>query len=62
VLNLVLLTQYFDTMKEIGVSSDSKVILMPHSPSGMAELVDQLRTAIIAANESGTTAAPAASK
>ena len=51
VLNLVLLTQYFDTMKEIGVSSNSKVILMPHSPSGMSELVEQLRGAIITGNE-----------
>ena len=50
-LNLVLLTQYFDTMKEIGVSSGSKVILMPHSPGGMADIADQLRSAIIAANE-----------
>src|SRR6201992_1604048 len=51
VLNLVLLTQYFDTMKDIGISSGSKVILMPHSPAGMSELVDQLRGAITSANE-----------
>jgi regulator of protease activity HflC (stomatin/prohibitin superfamily) len=51
VLNLVLLTQYFDTMKEIGVSSGSKVILLPHSPGGMADIADQLRTAIIAGTE-----------
>jgi regulator of protease activity HflC (stomatin/prohibitin superfamily) len=50
-LNLVLLTQYFDTMKEIGVSSGSKVILMPHSPGGMADIANELRNAIIAANE-----------
>src|SRR3984885_7351552 len=50
-LNLVLLTQYFDTMKEIGVSSGSKVILMPHSPGGMTDIAEQLRGAIIAANE-----------
>lgn len=54
VLNLVLLTQYFDTMKDIGVSSGSKVILMPHSPSGMNDLISQLRSAIIAANETST--------
>src|SRR5215469_9949739 len=51
VLNLVLLTQYFDTMKEIGVSSDSKVILMPHTPGGMSDIAEQLRNAIITANE-----------
>jgi len=50
-LNLVLLTQYFDTLKEIGISSGSKVILMPHSPGGMSDIADQLRKAIIAAEE-----------
>jgi regulator of protease activity HflC (stomatin/prohibitin superfamily) len=51
VLKLVLMTQYFDTMKEIGVSSGSKVILMPHTPGGMADIADQLRNSIISANE-----------
>jgi regulator of protease activity HflC (stomatin/prohibitin superfamily) len=51
VLNLVLLTQYFDTLKEIGVSAGSKVILLPHSPGGVADITDQLRTAIITGSE-----------
>lgn len=51
VLNLVLLTQYFDTMREVGVSSGSKVILMPHGPGGLTDIAHQLRTAIIAGNE-----------
>jgi regulator of protease activity HflC (stomatin/prohibitin superfamily) len=51
VMKLVLLTQYFDTMKEIGVSSGSKVILMPHSPGGMTDILDQLQAAIISGNE-----------
>jgi regulator of protease activity HflC (stomatin/prohibitin superfamily) len=51
VLNLVLLTQYFDTMKDIGVSSGSKVILMPHSPGGMGDIAHELRAAIIAGAE-----------
>jgi regulator of protease activity HflC (stomatin/prohibitin superfamily) len=54
VLNLVLLTQYFDTLKEIGDSSGSKVILVPHSPTGMSDISAQLRDAIITANEAGT--------
>ncbi|MGH6876889.1 MAG: SPFH domain-containing protein [Rhizomicrobium sp.] len=54
VLKLVLMTQYFDTMKEIGVSSGSKVILMPHTPGGMADIAEQLRDTIIAANEAKT--------
>jgi regulator of protease activity HflC (stomatin/prohibitin superfamily) len=59
VLNLVLLTQYFDTMKEIGVSAGSKVILLPHSPGGMADISQQLRDAIITGNEASKTEKPA---
>lgn len=55
VLKLVLLTQYFDTMKDIGVSAGSKVILMPHSPGGMNDIAEQLQTAIIAGNEAAKT-------
>lgn len=54
VLKLVLMTQYFDTMKEIGISSGSKVILVPHAPGGMTDVAEQLRNAIIAANETKT--------
>ena len=52
VLKLVLMTQYFDTLKEIGVSAGSKVILMPHSPGGMTDVAEQLREAIITGTES----------
>jgi regulator of protease activity HflC (stomatin/prohibitin superfamily) len=52
VLNLVLMTQYFDTLKEIGVSSGSKVILTPHAPGGMTDMIAQLRAAIIQGGES----------
>ena len=51
VLNLVLLTQYFDTMKDIGVSAGSKVILMPHTPGGMADISTELRNAILTGSE-----------
>jgi regulator of protease activity HflC (stomatin/prohibitin superfamily) len=50
-LKLVLLTQYFDTVKEIGVSSGSKVILLPHVPGGMTDIAEQIRTSIMTANE-----------
>ncbi len=54
VLKLVLMTQYFDTMKEIGISAGSKVILMPHTPAGMTDIAEQLRASIISANEART--------
>jgi len=51
VLNLVLLTQYFDTMKEVGVSAGSKVILIPNGPGGLTDISEQLRNAIITGSE-----------
>lgn len=51
VMNLVLMTQYFDTIKDIGLSSKTNTILIPHSPGGMNDISDQMRNAIITANE-----------
>jgi len=49
VMNLVLMTQYFDTLKEIGASSVSNTILIPHSPGTLTDLTSQMRTAMITA-------------
>jgi regulator of protease activity HflC (stomatin/prohibitin superfamily) len=51
VLNLVLMTQYFDTLKEIGTLSKSNTILIPHSPGQVSDLANQIRTAVITANQ-----------
>lgn len=51
VMNLVLLTQYFDTIKDIGENSKTNTILIPHSPGGMSDLSAQLRDAMIVANK-----------
>lgn len=51
VMSLVLLTQYFDTLKEIGQTSQTNTILMPHSPAGMTDLAEQIRNAMIIGGE-----------
>jgi len=51
VMNLVLMTQYFDTLKEIGASSRTNAIFVPHSPGNLANLSDQIRNAMIEANQ-----------
>lgn len=58
VMNLVLMTQYFDMLKEIGASSRSNAILIPHSPGNLSALTDQIRNAMIEADQ--LTARPAA--
>ncbi len=47
VMNLVLMTQYFDMLKEIGASTRSTAILIPHSPGHLSSLTDQIRNAMI---------------
>lgn len=51
VMNLVLMTQYFDMLKEIGASSRTNAILIPHSPGHLASLTEQMRTAMIEADQ-----------
>ncbi len=51
VMTLVLLTQYFDTLKDISASSVTNTILMPHSPGAMKDIESQMRDAIIVGNK-----------
>ena len=50
-MNLVLMTQYFDTLKEIGASSKTNTILIPHSPGSLSNLSEQIRNAMIEAGQ-----------
>ena len=50
VMQLVLMTQYFDTLKDVGAASRTNTILMPHSPGALGDISGQLRNAMIAAN------------
>lgn len=50
VMALVMMAQYYDTLKEIGASNKSNTILLPHSPSGLQEIASQLREGIMTAN------------
>ena len=45
------MTQYFDTLKDVGLSGNSNTIMIPHSPAGMNDISEQLRNAMIQANE-----------
>ena len=48
VMNLVLMTQYFDTLKEVGASSRTNTLVIPHSPGALGDLVDQIRSTMMA--------------
>jgi regulator of protease activity HflC (stomatin/prohibitin superfamily) len=51
VMQLVLMTQYFDTLKEIAANDHSNTILIPHTPNTLTDLFSQLRNAIVAGSE-----------
>ena len=50
VMNLILMTQYFDTLKDLGNASKTNTILIPHSPGAVGDLATQLRDSVITAN------------
>jgi regulator of protease activity HflC (stomatin/prohibitin superfamily) len=54
VMQLVLMTQYFDTLKEIAANDHSNTILIPHTPNTLTDIYGQIRNAIIVGNEMST--------
>ncbi len=51
VMNLVVISQYFDTMKEIGSSENTKVMFVNPAPEGASSLVQELASAIESSKE-----------
>ena len=46
VMALVLMTQYFDTLKEIGAQDKSNTIFMPNSPGAMTDYLQQIMSVV----------------
>jgi regulator of protease activity HflC (stomatin/prohibitin superfamily) len=51
VMQLVLMTQYFDTLKEIAANDHTNTILVPHTPNTLTDIFSQIRNAIVAGTE-----------
>jgi regulator of protease activity HflC (stomatin/prohibitin superfamily) len=51
VMQLVLMTQYFDTLKDIAANDRSNTVLIPHTPNMLTDLFGQMRNAIFAGTE-----------
>ena len=61
-MTMVLMTQYFDTLKEIAGGNRSNTIMMPHTPNALNDLFSQFRDAIITGNVASTNQDQAATK
>ncbi|KAI8103557.1 hypothetical protein M9435_004892 [Picochlorum sp. BPE23] len=47
VLTLMLLTQYFDAIKEIGTTGKSTTVFVPNNPGAVADMASQIRAGIL---------------
>jgi hypothetical protein len=53
VMQLVLVTQYFDTLKSIGESDKTNTLFLSHSPAAVNEVSDQILKSMLVANNPG---------
>jgi len=51
VMDMVLMIQYIDTLKEIGGSSKSNVVFVPHTPGNVNDLASQIQQTVFAAQK-----------
>ena len=49
VINLLLLVQYMDTLKDIAANTRSNTLFLPHSPGALGDLFAQIRDAVLVA-------------
>ncbi|XP_019152804.1 PREDICTED: hypersensitive-induced response protein 1 [Ipomoea nil] len=52
VMDMVLVTQYFDTMKEIGAANKSSTVFIPHGPGAVRDVASQIRDGLLQASQS----------
>ena len=50
VMQLVLVTQYFDTLKSIGENDKTNTLFLSHSPAAVSEVSDQILKSMLVAN------------
>lgn len=47
-MDLLLLTQYFDTIKDIGHKTSGATLFLPHGPDSVGNLREQLKNDLVA--------------
>jgi hypothetical protein len=49
VMEMMLVTQYFDMLREVGGTSRSATVFIPHQPGGISDISSQIRTGFLQA-------------
>lgn len=52
VMDLIMVTQYFDTIKELGDGSKNTTIFIPHGPGHVKDISEQIRDGMMQASSS----------
>lgn len=52
VMDLIMITQYFDTIKDLGNSSKNTTVFLPHGPGHVRDISDQIRNGMMEASAS----------
>ena len=50
IMDMVLVTQYFVTMKEIGTLSEYNSVFVTHKPGAVKDIASQIRVGLVQAN------------
>ncbi|KAF5732302.1 hypersensitive-induced response protein 4 [Tripterygium wilfordii] len=50
VMDLIMITQYFDTIKDLGNSSKNTTVFIPHGPGHVRDITDQIRNGLMEAS------------
>ncbi|CAF2121997.1 BnaA03g13070D [Brassica napus] len=50
IMDLIMITQYFDTMRDLGSSSKNTTVFLPHGPGHVRDISDQIRNGLMEAN------------
>jgi hypothetical protein len=59
---LVMLTQYFDTLKDIGTKTGSSTIFLPNSPGGANDYMTQILASLRSVKDAPHSAPPPPAK
>lgn len=49
VMEMMMITQYFDTLKDVGTTGRSSAVFLPHQPSAVADVTAQVRNGFLQA-------------
>lgn len=50
VMDLIMVTQYFDTIKDLGNNSKNTTVFLPHGPGHIRDISDQIRNGLLEAS------------